>query len=295
MTALVSFERVFDVLDLPETIVEKPDAVTLDRPRGRVVFEDVWFRYPTARETPVGSLDVRTDVPASSEWVLRDVSFDVDPGKMVALVGPSGAGKTTISMIVPRLYDATRGSVRIDGTDVRDLTLDSIARTCGIVTQDAHLFHTSIRDNLLYAKPDASEDQIVEACRTARIHERIASLPEGYDTVVGERGYRLSGGEKQRVALARVLLKDPAVLILDEATAHLDSASEALIQRALAEVLAGRSSIVIAHRLSTVVRSDEILVVEGGRIVERGPHSELAGSGGLYADLYRTQFATAAL
>ncbi|HVL80593.1 MAG TPA: ABC transporter ATP-binding protein [Actinomycetota bacterium] len=296
MTAGVSFDRVFEIMDLPTPIADAPDAVELRDPRGHVRFEGVWFRYPTPEEVPIGSLESKpgtVTAPATEAWVLEDVSFEITPGKMVALVGPSGAGKSTIVSLVPRLHDATRGRVTFDGHDVRGLTLHSLARAIGVVTQDAHLFHESLRDNLMYARPDATEAEMVEACKAARIHDLIASLPDGYDTVVGERGYRLSGGEKQRVAIARVLLKDPALVILDEATAHLDSTSESLIQRALGEALSGRSSLVIAHRLSTIVQADEILVIERGRIVERGPHLDLVGAQGPYSVLYRTQFASA--
>ncbi len=294
MTAFVSFDRVFEVLDLPQTVAESPDAHKLTGPRGHVVFEDVRFRYPGPDEIPIGSLEGKRETGGPGDWVLDGVSFEVPQGRMVALVGPSGAGKTTISSLVPRLHDVTEGRVLFDGHDVRDLTLDSLQAAIGIVTQDAHLFHETIRENLLYARPDATDDQIVDACRAARIHDLIASLSDGYDTVVGDRGYRLSGGEKQRLAIARVLLKDPAFVILDEATAHLDSTSESLIQQALAEVLSGRSSLVIAHRLSTIVRADEILVLEAGRIVERGRHGLLVAAGGLYSELYRTQFADVA-
>src|SRR6202034_2139304 len=224
------------------------------------------------------------------DWVLRDVSFVAEPGTMTALVGPSGAGKTTLSGLVPRLYDAVTGSVTIDGHDVRNVTLASVAASVGVVTQDAHLFHDSIAANLRYARPSATDAELVAACRAARIHDLIASLPDGYDTVVGERGHRLSGGEKQRLAIARVLLKDPAVVILDEATAHLDSETELLVQQALAAALAGRTSIVIAHRLSTIQAADQILVVDHGEIVARGTHSSLIGEGGLYAELYQTQY-----
>jgi ATP-binding cassette subfamily B protein len=228
-----------------------------------------------------------------SEWILRGVSFSAAPGTTVALVGPSGAGKTTLTSLVPRLYDATQGSVRIDGRDVRSVTLQSLADAIGVVTQDPHLFHTSIADNLRYAKPLATDAELVAACTAARIHDVIAALPEGYDTVVGERGYRLSGGEKQRLAIARVLLKNPAIVILDEATSHLDSENEVQIQRALAAALAGRTAIVIAHRLSTIRAADQILVMEGGQIVERGTHDSLVTAGGLYSELYETQYATA--
>ncbi|HVE90775.1 MAG TPA: ABC transporter ATP-binding protein [Actinomycetota bacterium] len=295
MTAFVSFDRVFEILDLPQPLKEKPEAKELDSPSGHVRFEQVWFRYPAPEEVPIGSLEGKVEHGTTSDWILRDLSFEIRPGQMVALVGPSGAGKTTISSLVPRLYDVTRGTVVFDGVDVRDLRLGSLAGAIGIVTQDAHMFHDSLRANLLYARPDASEEEMVRACRAARIHDLIASLPEGYDTVVGERGYRLSGGEKQRVAIARVLLKDPALVILDEATAHLDSESESLIQRALSEALSGRSSLVIAHRLSTIVAADTILVIDGGRIVQRGTHAELVAAGGLYSELYRTQFQTSAV
>ncbi len=290
--ALVSFQRVFEVLDFRPMIVERPDATDLPRPRGHIEFEDVWFRHPSAAETTIVSLEgeaIETGYDQDA-WVLHDVSFRVEPGQTVALVGPSGAGKTTISMLVPRMYDVTRGAVRIDGHDVRDLTLASLSRTVGVVAQDTHLFHDTVRHNLLYAKPDASERELHEAARAARIHELIASLPDGYDTVVGERGYRFSGGEKQRLAIARLLLRDPAIVLLDEATAHLDSESEVLIRRALAEALSGRSSVVIAHRLSTIVDADLILVLDRGRIIERGTHEQLLAGGGLYRQLHRMQF-----
>ena len=296
-TALVSFDRVFEVLDFPSAIVEKVDAVEIPRANGRIEFENVWFRYPPGSEVSIASLEEgRTDAPYDKDaYVLKDVSFKVEPGEMFALVGPSGAGKTTISMLVPRLYDATKGSVRIDDVDVRDLKLESLGAAVGTVTQDAHMFHDTIRANLIFAKPDATEAQMIEACKAAQIYDLIATLPDGFETTVGERGYRLSGGEKQRLAIARLLLKDPAVMILDEATAHLDSESELLIQKALAEALSGRSSLVIAHRLSTIVKADQILVIESGKIVERGRHAELLGAGGLYEELYRTQFEAGAL
>ena len=230
-----------------------------------------------------------TDLDDESAWILHDVSFTVEPGELVALVGPSGAGKTTTALLVPRIHDVTPGAVRVDGHDVRDLTLESLRGAVGMVMQDPHLFHDTVRNNLRYANPDATDDELVEACRAARIHDMIASLPDGYDTLVGERGYRMSGGEKQRLAIARMLLKDPAVVILDEATSHLDSESELAIQQALAEALTGRTSLVIAHRLSTIVAADRILVIEGGRVVESGRHEELLDAGGLYTDLYRTQ------
>ena len=295
MTALVSFDRVFEVLDLPPMIDEKPDAVALPRGPASVQFDHVDFRYPTAEEVSLASLEsVAVLDQAPSQQVLFDVSFRAEPGQLVALVGPSGAGKTTISHLVPRLYDVRAGTVKIDGIDVRDATLDSVHAVVGVVTQDAHLFHETIRDNLLYARPEATEEELVEALRAAQILPLVESLPDGLDTVVGDRGYRLSGGEKQRIAIARLLLKAPDVVVLDEATAHLDSESEVAVQEALRTALAGRTSIVIAHRLSTIREADQILVVDGGRIVERGTHQELLAAGGLYAELYATQFAAQA-
>jgi ATP-binding cassette subfamily B protein len=296
MTAFVSFERVFEVLDLPHAISDAEDAEELPSPSaGHIELDHVWMRYPTRAEVSLASLEegLAPNDEHAGEPVLRDVSFTVSPGRTVALVGPSGAGKTTIAMLIPRIYDVTEGAVRIDGHDVRRLTQQSLRDAVGIVTQDPHLFHDTIRNNLRFAKPEATDAQVEQACRDAQIHELIASLPDGYDTVVGERGYRLSGGEKQRVAIARVLLKDPAIVILDEATAHLDSESESLIQRALATALERRTSIVIAHRLSTITRADEILVVDDGRVVERGTHTALVTGGGLYSELYETQFARA--
>jgi ATP-binding cassette subfamily B protein len=291
MTALVSFERVFEVLDLPPMIKDKPDAVTVPRGPATVELDHVDFSYPTAEEVSLASLEsVATLERTASKQVLFDVGFTVEPGQLLALVGPSGAGKTTISHLVPRLYDVRRGSVRINGIDVRDATLDSIRQTVGVVTQDAHLFHETIRSNLRYAKPDATDDELTESLRAAQILAFVQGLPDGLDTVVGDRGYRLSGGEKQRLAIARLLLKAPDVVVLDEATAHLDSESEVAVQRALKTALAGRTSIVIAHRLSTVREADLILVVSDGRVVERGRHSELLARGGQYAELYRTQF-----
>jgi ATP-binding cassette subfamily B protein len=291
MTALVSFDRVFEVLDLSPMIDERPGAVDIPSGPAEIVFDSVDFSYPTAEEISLASLEsVAVLDQAPSQQVLYDVSFRVAPGEMVALVGPSGAGKTTISHLVPRLYDVRRGAVRINGVDVRDATLASLRRTVGVVTQDAHLFHETIRSNLLYAKPSAGEQELREALDAAQILPLVDSLPDGLDTVVGDRGYRLSGGEKQRIALARLFLKAPAVVVLDEATAHLDSESELAVQQALATALAGRTSIVIAHRLSTVRDADKILVVDGGRIVEQGSHYELLARGGLYAELYRTQF-----
>ena len=293
-TALVSFNRVFEVLDFPSSIQERLGAVDLVDPKGEVEFEDVWFRYPAGPTVSIPSLEEgRIDGETDEEenlWVLKGVSFKIEPGQMVALVGPSGAGKSTISSLVPRLYDTTEGKVKVDGVSVKDLTLQSLADAVGTVPQDVHLFHDTIRANLAYAKPDVSDEEIIEATKAAQIYDLIESLPDGLDTMVGERGYRLSGGEKQRLAIARLLLKDPAVVILDEATAHLDSESEVLIQRALARVLDGRSSLVIAHRLSTITSADQILVINDGRIVERGTHLQLLRGGGLYEDLYRTQF-----
>ena len=291
MTALVSFERVFEVLDLPPMIDEKPDAVELPRGRARIEFDSVDFSYPTAEEVSLASLEsvaVLDRTPTTQ--VLHGVSFTAEPGMLVALVGPSGAGKTTISHLVPRLYDVRGGAVRINGRDVRDLTLDSLKAAVGVVTQDAHLFHETIRSNLLYAKPDATDDELRDALRGAQILPLVASLPDGLETVVGDRGYRLSGGEKQRLAIARLLLKAPDIVVLDEATAHLDSESEVAVQQALNAALRGRTSLVIAHRLSTVRDADLILVVDEGRIVERGRHEDLLAAGGLYAELYRTQF-----
>jgi ATP-binding cassette subfamily B protein len=291
MTALVSFERVFEVLDLPPMIAEKPDAVVIPRGQARVEFDHVGFSYPSADEVSLASLEsVATLDRTQTDPVLFDVSFEVNPGEMVALVGPSGAGKTTLCHLVPRLYDVRSGSVRVHGIDVRDATLDSLRESIGMVTQDAHMFHESIRSNLLYARPDASDADLTEALRGAQILPLVESLPGGLDTLVGDRGYRLSGGEKQRLAIARLLLKAPDIVVLDEATAHLDSESELAVQDALRTALTGRTSLVIAHRLSTVRDADQILVVDGGRIVERGDHDELLAAGGLYAELYQTQF-----
>ncbi|MHB8295537.1 MAG: ABC transporter ATP-binding protein [Acidimicrobiales bacterium] len=291
MTALVSFDRIFEVLDLEPLVPEKPGAVELGRGPARVELDRVDFSYPSPEEVSLASLEsvAVLERPENSQ-VLFEVSFTAEPGQLVALVGPSGAGKTTISQLVPRLYDVRAGSVRINGTDVRDVTLASLRSVVGVVTQDAHLFHETVRSNLLYAAPSASEAELWSALEAAQISELVRSLPAGLDTLVGDRGYRLSGGEKQRVAIARLLLKAPDVVVLDEATAHLDSESEAAVTRALDNALAGRTSIVIAHRLSTVRNAALILVLDRGRIVERGTHRQLLEAGGLYAELYRTQF-----
>jgi ATP-binding cassette subfamily B protein len=295
MTALISFERVFEVLDLPSMIQEQPDAVALPRNAARVEFDHVAFRYPRAEEVSLASLETvaRAD-SRETGLVLKDISFTAEPGQMVAMVGPSGAGKTTITHLVARLYDVTAGAVLVDGQDVRGVTLESLEDVVGYVTQDAHMFHDTIRANLLYAKPDATEEQIWQALGAAQIGELVGSLPDGLDTVVGDRGYRLSGGERQRLAIARLLLKSPSVVVLDEATAHLDSESEVAVQRALDQALEGRTSLVIAHRLSTVRNADLILVVDDGRVVQSGTHAELLAAGGLYSVLYETQFAARA-
>jgi ATP-binding cassette subfamily B protein len=291
MTALVSFQRVFEVLDLEPMIKERPGAVAIERGPATVEFDHVDFSYPIAEEVSLASLEsVAVLDNAPSRQVLYDVSFRAEPGQLVALVGPSGAGKTTISHLVSRLYDVRSGSVRINGVDLRDATLASIRDEVGVVTQDAHLFHETIKENLLFARPDATDTEMLAAIEQAQILPLVESLPEGLDTVVGDRGYRLSGGEKQRVAIARLLIKAPDIVVLDEATAHLDSESELAVQNALRTALAGRTSIVIAHRLSTVLQADQILVVDDGHIVERGRHDELLAQNGLYADLYRTQF-----
>ena len=294
MTSIVSFERVFEVLDARHPIEDAPGAYDLVDAQGRVEYTDVWFRYPAPSTVSIASLEADATAPLSAEasgTVLKGISFVAEPGQMVALVGPTGAGKTTLSYLLPRLYDVTAGAVRIDGHDVRHLTAESLAAAIGMVTQDAHMFHDTVAANLRYAKEDATDEELIAVCRAARIHDLIAGLPEGYGTLVGERGYRLSGGEKQRLALARVLLKSPAIVILDEATAHLDSETELLIQQALAEALAGRTSLVIAHRLSTIQAADLILVLDEGRIVERGTHVELVERDGLYRELYLTQYA----
>ncbi|WP_235828466.1 ABC transporter ATP-binding protein [Actinomadura rubteroloni] len=299
LSALVSFDRLFEILDLKPLVAERSDAVALpaaaDGTAPEIEFDHVSFRYPAAADVSLASLEsIALPMPERAEnaWTLREISFTAPAGTLTALVGPSGAGKTTITHLVPRLYDPGEGTVRIGGRDVRDLTTASLRDTIGMVTQDAHLFHETLRSNLLYARPDATEDEIIEACKAAQIWDLITALPDGLDTVVGERGYRFSGGEKQRLAMARLLLKAPPVVVLDEATAHLDSESEAAIQRALKTALAGRTSLVIAHRLSTVRDADQILVLDQGQIRERGTHDELLELDGLYAELYRTQFAT---
>ena len=291
MTAFVSFDRVFEVLDTPSAITDKPDAIVLDAPVGVIDLDHVTFAYPSGSESSVASLESAAQLAAPDVGagpVLHDITVHIEQGELVALVGPSGAGKTTISQLIPRLYDVFEGAVRLDGIDVRDLTQASLRAAIGVVSQDPHLFHESVAENLRYAKPDATDAELVEAAKAARIHDVIAALPDGYTTVVGERGYRLSGGEKQRLAIARMLLKDPAVVILDEATSNLDSENEAAVQDALAEALRGRTSIVIAHRLSTIVDADRILVLDHGRLVQQGRHPELIEAGGLYAELYRT-------
>ena len=311
--SLVSFERVFEVLDLPVEIQDAPQAVTLTRVKGHVRFEDVSFSYLTADQTGAYLPGVSTPHHASENgkeeaasgderelfvltrvadrrWAVRHVSFEMKPGQLVALVGPSGAGKTTITYLLPRLYDPTEGRITLDGHDLRQVTMASLTKQIGMVTQETYLFHDTIRANLLYAKPGATQAEIQAACRAANIHDFILSLPDGYETVVGERGYRLSGGEKQRIAIARVILKDPCILVLDEATSSLDSQSEALIQAALERLMRERTSLVIAHRLSTILAADLILVMDQGRLVEQGTHAELLAQGGLYADLYKTQF-----
>jgi ATP-binding cassette subfamily B protein len=292
MTTLVAFERVFEVLDLPPLVADRSDARALPADaEASIELDHVSFRYPAAAEVSLASLEsVATLSTSAGTAVLHDVSFRVAPGRMVAVVGPSGAGKTTITALVSRLYDATEGAVRIGGHDVRELTQESLRRAIGVVTQDAHMFHDSIRNNLRLARPDAAEADMIEALRAAQIWDLVSGLPEGLDTVVGDRGYRISGGERQRLAIARLLLKAPPIVILDEATAHLDSESEFAVQLALATALRGRTSLVVAHRLSTIRAAHEILVLDDGRLVERGSHAELLEAGGVYAELYRTQF-----
>ena len=310
-TSVVSFERVFEVIDLPLEIDDKPDALVLQKTKGGIIFDDVTFSYQQGDEhflsdvRRYGSMDSVSTVLSGDELVLKidelhhsqargnaleHVSFRVEPGQLVALVGPSGAGKTTMTYLIPRLYEPSSGRILIDGIDLRDVTLDSLSEQIGMVTQENYLFHDTIRTNLLYSKLDATQEELEAACKAANIHHFIADLPDGYDTIVGERGYRLSGGEKQRLALARVIIKDPRILVLDEATSSLDSESEALIQDALQHVMANRTSIVIAHRLSTILAADLILVVDRGGIMERGTHKELLAQKGLYAQLYRKQF-----
>ncbi len=291
MTALVSFDRVFEVLDLKPMVAQAPDARPVPAGPVTIEFDDVHFRYPAASEVSLASLEsvARPDT-GPSQPVLQGVSFTARPGELVALVGHSGAGKTTITSLVSRLYDVNEGAVRLNGRDVKDATMDSIRDTVGVVMQDSHLFHDTIGNNLRYARPEATDEEIWEALRAAQIVDLVSALPEGLDTVVGDRGYRLSGGEKQRVALARLLLKAPSVVVLDEATAHLDSESEAAVQKALKIALAGRTSLVIAHRLSTIREADTILVIQDGQVVERGGHDELLARDGAYAELYRTQF-----
>jgi ABC-type multidrug transport system fused ATPase/permease subunit len=292
MAALVSFERVFEVLDLRPLITERPDPVPLPEGPVAVEYDDVHFGYPAADRVSLASLEeVATLDTRGGTEVLHGVSFRVEPGQVVALVGTSGSGKSTIAALAPRLYDADAGAVRLAGVDVRDLSFADVRSALGLVTQDGHLFHDTVGENLRFARPEATDGELWDALRTARLAELVASLPDGLDTVVGERGYRLSGGERQRLTIARILLARPRVVVLDEATAHLDSTSEAQVQAALADALAGRTAIVIAHRLSTVREADAILVVEGGYIVERGTHRALLAAGGRYAELYRTQFA----
>ncbi len=298
-TSLVSFERVFEVLDLDHDITEVDEPVRVDRLEGAITFDHVSFRYqtdgPTGLEAtkrfhPAANGDDSTSHSSTREWALEDIDFSIEAGSLTALVGPSGAGKTTISYLVPRLYDVQRGRISIDGHDLRSLKQSDIAAGIGVVTQETYLFHDTIGANLRYAKEDATLAELETATRAANIYSMIESLPEGFETVVGERGYRLSGGEKQRLAIARVILKNPQILILDEATSHLDSQSEALIQQALETLLVGRTALVIAHRLSTVLSADKILVIDNGQLVEQGTHDQLLAVNGLYADLYRTQF-----
>jgi ATP-binding cassette subfamily B protein len=302
ISSIVSFERVFEYLDLPIEIADKPDAITLETVAGKIKFDNVSFSYLTETSSEENPNDddenslpdsERDDLPGkikSRFWALQNLSFGIEPGQLIALVGPSGAGKTSVTYMLPRLYDPTEGAIYLDGKDLRDITLESLSRQIGMVTQETYLFHDTVRANLLYARADASQAELDSACQAANIYEFIQELTDGYDTIVGERGYRLSGGEKQRLAIARVILKDPRILILDEATSSLDSQNEALIQAALAPLFAGRTSLVIAHRLSTILAADRILVLDQGRLVEQGTHSELLAMDGQYASLYETQF-----
>lgn len=294
---LVAVDRVLEITDLPPAIVDRPDAPALLRPQGGIELDHVWFRFPAPSTTSLASLEADDESPLSdvpSEWILHDVCLTMPAGTMTALVGHSGGGKTTLASLIPRFYDVSEGAVRIDGVDVRDVTLASLAANIGVVSQEPFLFHDTVAENLRYARSDATDDEIRAACRSAHLAELIESLPEGYDTMVGDRGYRFSGGERQRLAIARVFLRDPAVVILDEATSHLDSETEALVQAALQELLAGRTSLVIAHRLSTVLSADQIVVMSAGRVVQRGTHEVLSRTAGLYAELCAAQFMVAA-
>jgi ATP-binding cassette subfamily B protein len=299
MTALVSFERVFEVLDAPVSITDKPGAVDIVGAKGAVQFDHVGFRYPDGASVSIASLEAGGIMQGADPDVdvLVDVSLSIAPGETIAIVGSSGAGKTTLANLIARMYDVTRGTVKLDGHDVRDVTGISLRSAIGVVSQDPHMFHESIKANLLYAQPGATDAQLVEACKSAYIHDTIASLPDGYDTVVGERGYRLSGGEKQRLAIARLLLKNPAVMILDEATSHLDNESEVLVQRALEAASTNRTAIVIAHRLSTIRDADRIVVLDQGRVAEEGTHDQLMAVNGLYASQVRAggSFTTSAM